>query len=97
VIFKDDDKLDVMAKALVESGDYRVLRRLVPRDSAPSDGPGAKIGIVLDAETTGLDRCNDEVIELAMVKFDYLPDGCILGLRTSSVPSMSLPSRSLPT
>src|SRR5215212_8521400 len=65
-----------MAKLLEDSGDYRVLRRLVPRDvftSIPADQP-VKIGIVLDVETTGLDAKTDEVIELGMVKFSYLPD-----------------------
>jgi DNA polymerase-3 subunit epsilon len=80
-MFKDDDKLAEMAKALVESGDYRVLRRLVPRAAVPSDGQGAKTAVILDTETTGLDQRMDEVIELAMVKFDYLYDGRIVGVR----------------
>ncbi|WP_271574733.1 exonuclease domain-containing protein [Bradyrhizobium sp. CCBAU 11361] len=34
-----------------------------------------------DTETTGLDHAKDEIIELGMVKFDYTPDGRIVGLR----------------
>jgi DNA polymerase-3 subunit epsilon len=81
VILRNGDKLAEMAKALVDSGDYRVLRRLVPRAAAPSDGQVAKVGVIVDVETTGLDRHKDEVIELGMVKFDYLADGRILGVK----------------
>ncbi len=66
-----------MALALEGSGDYRVLRRLVPRDaitSIPADQP-IKVGVLLDVETTGLDTKTDEVIELGMIKFAYCPDG----------------------
>jgi DNA polymerase-3 subunit epsilon len=66
-----------MAQILEKSGDYKVLRRLVPRDVITSncaDQP-FRVGILLDVETTGLDAKKDEVIELGMVKFAYLPDG----------------------
>ena len=33
------------------------------------------------SETTGLDTRKNEIIELGMVKFDYLPDGRIAGVR----------------
>jgi DNA polymerase III subunit epsilon len=66
-----------MAAALEATGDYRVLRRLMPRDrfvEVPAEEP-LKIGIALDLETTGLDTMRDEVIEIGMVKFAYTKDG----------------------
>ncbi|MGY4431236.1 DNA polymerase III epsilon subunit-like protein [Bradyrhizobium sp. F1.13.1] len=71
-----------MAEALGRSTDYRVLRRLVPRAACqPAIGQDCRTGILLDTETTGLDQPNDEIIELGMVKFDYTPDGRIVGIR----------------
>jgi DNA polymerase III subunit epsilon len=81
VTSRGDDKLAEMARALALSGDYRVLRRLVPRAVAPSVGGETKTCVILDVETTGLDAGRDEVIELGMVKFDYRLDGRVAGLR----------------
>ena len=80
-MLENDQTLAAMAEALARSADYRVLRRLVPRTNfVASIGP-AKTAILLDVETTGLDQRKDEVVELGMVKFDYLPDGRIAGIR----------------
>ncbi|MGY2930844.1 DNA polymerase-3 subunit epsilon [Bradyrhizobium sp. GM22.5] len=81
-MFQSASDLAAMAEALSRSTDYRVLRRLAPRPtSMPASGQETKIGILLDTETTGLDHARDEVIELGMVKFDYLPDGRIVSVR----------------
>ncbi|CAN5217155.1 3'-5' exonuclease [soil metagenome] len=93
---QDTQTLDAMAEALAQSGDYRVLRRLVPRtEFAPTNGGEVRSGILLDVETTGLDPLRDEIIELAMVKFDYLLDGTITRI-ADMFSAFNEPSRPIP-
>ncbi|RVU36010.1 hypothetical protein EOI86_12245 [Hwanghaeella grinnelliae] len=67
------------AAALLETDpDYRVLRRLdvglIPVTPPENQGGGTvRRAVFLDTETTGTDVLRDEVIELAMVAFDYDP------------------------
>ncbi|KKM17421.1 hypothetical protein LCGC14_1675940 [marine sediment metagenome] len=71
-----------MLRHLEDSGNYRVLRRLVPRPVVGRDklvtiarAKDQKLGLIVDAETTGLDHRADEIIELGMVLFSYDDDG----------------------
>lgn len=59
------------ARLLDTCDDYRVLRRLKPRevDASYQPGPGEFIAVIVDVETTGLDHRRDEVIEIGMVSF----------------------------
>jgi DNA polymerase III subunit epsilon len=95
-MLENDLTLAAMAEALAKSADYRVLRRLVPRTTfPPSIGQSTKTGVLFDVETTGLDQAKDEVIELGMVKFDYMPDGRIVGIK-SVFSSFNEPSEPIP-
>lgn len=72
---------DAMIAKLDETGNYKILRRLVPGACVQAhDGSPVRHGIVLDCETTGLDPRGisgaqpDEIIELAMLKFAFTED-----------------------
>ena len=69
---------EAMASTLEATGNYRVLRKIVPRHQmTPDDGSATKTALFVDVETTGLDPARHEIIELAMVPFTYGMDGCI--------------------
>ena len=92
----DDPTLEALAEQLDRSGDYRVLRRLVPRrEIQPNDGSGRFTGLFLDLETTGLFPDSDEIIEIAMLPFTYSADGRIFsvqdGFNRLRQPSIKIP------
>jgi DNA polymerase-3 subunit epsilon len=90
------EDLAAIAEMLSKSPDYRVLRKLTPRtEFAPIEGQPLKTGILLDVETTGLNTGRDEVIELAMIKFDYLTDDRIARI-TGVFSSFNEPSTPIP-
>lgn len=86
--------LETMALQLEASGHYRLLRRFTGNSLVPAaDTDALREGIYLDVETTGKDAARDEIIELAMVPFQYDAEGrmCAVGkpfvqLREPSIP-----------
>lgn len=69
----DAETVEKMASALEATGNYKILRRLVPRRAEPKS-PGDRVGLIIDVETTGLDTSRNEVLELAAIKFGYTDD-----------------------
>jgi DNA polymerase-3 subunit epsilon len=67
-------ELEAAARELERSEEYRVLRRLRPkqrlREGAPKSDRLAR-GVVLDVETTGCDLAKDRIVELALVSFTF--------------------------
>jgi DNA polymerase III subunit epsilon len=70
---KDAETTETMARTLEATGNYRILRRLVPRSPAPLSATD-RIGLIIDLETTGLDTTRNEVLEIAAIKFGYADD-----------------------
>lgn len=81
-----DQDLETLALTLERDQNYRVIRRLPEisyynePDTALEESGEMRRGIFLDVETTGLDSATDQVIELALVPFDFAPDGRIFRL-----------------
>ncbi len=88
---------DALIRQLEATGEFRVLRRFVPRERYDDAGPdGLKQGLVVDVETTGLDPAADAIIELAAVPFTFRPtDGAVV---TVEAPATWLedPGRAIP-
>jgi DNA polymerase-3 subunit epsilon len=87
----------IRSSASVDPAEWRLLRRLrVPDRFNDPQGGTLKRALVVDVETTGLSTENDDVIQLAMLPFDYeVESGRILkvhktsafdGLREPAVP-----------
>jgi DNA polymerase-3 subunit epsilon len=80
------EALETMARQLEASGRYRLLRRFEGCTlSTPSDPSSLRHGVYLDVETTGKDAAREEIIELAMVPFQYDAEGRLCAVGTPFV------------
>jgi len=91
----NETDLEAMAAALEASGKYRVLRQIsLPRASRLADANLRK-AVFLDVETTGLRADRDEVIQLAMLPFQFDDKGRVVGV-LDGFNAFSEPSRPIP-
>jgi DNA polymerase III subunit epsilon len=91
-----NEEAEILARRLEATGNYKVLRRLVPPDPvATPAGYGDRFGIIIDLETTGLDASKHEILEVAMVKFRYSNGGQITGV-TDIFQAFNQPSAHIP-
>lgn len=65
-----------MVAHLIETGRYRILKRLEPRPIAAIVRPDYPLrGVIIDTETTGLNHRKDEIIEIGAIAFTYDQQG----------------------
>jgi DNA polymerase-3 subunit epsilon len=87
-------------RRLEASADHRVLRRVPPVEQWRLEAPVTKVrrAVFLDTETTGLDLERDEVIELALLPFEYERDtGRIVRIdRERALSALRQPSLPIP-
>lgn len=92
--------IDDAVRTIASNADYRLLRRIPSAQTwrLPARDGDLRRAIFVDTETTGLDGEADEVIELAMVPFDYERDsGKIVAVHVDlALDQLRQPSRPIP-
>ena len=86
----DSTEIEKSIRSLEMFGNYRVTKRFKKVDSYNNDSENIDkqlklIGVFVDVETTDSSAERDKVIELALVPFEYTPDGKIYRVLDSYV------------
>lgn len=86
-----------MVDCLLETGRYRILKKLEPRAVATTKRAGFPLrGVITDTETTGLSHRKDEIIEIGVIAFSFDHDGNI-GDVTGVYGGMQQPTVTIPS
>lgn len=93
----DPSAVEQAAELLAGHPDFRVLRRLQPRDDfgVAVSGPVTSV-VILDTETTGTDADSDQVIELAMLRVETLTESGTAVRVTAVFEGLEDPGRPIP-
>ncbi len=89
---------EALARQLDDTGEFKVLRRFVPRSSygEPEGGEETRTALFVDVETTGMQWMTDRIIEFAGVPFTFGKEsGRIISVGTPFV-SLEDPGRPVP-
>lgn len=73
--------IEIAIATLLSSGDFVVLRKIdLARDHrfTRKSVPGARKGLCIDTETTGLDHAQEKIIELGIVAFEFDPESAAI-------------------
>ncbi|MBI1208192.1 MAG: 3'-5' exonuclease [Azospirillum sp.] len=89
------EDVEALALRLERDPDYRILRRVKPRNVFATPIGETKIGVLLDTETTGLDWREDKVLELAMIAFEFDDRGQVCRVR-KRFQALNDPGRPIP-
>jgi DNA polymerase-3 subunit epsilon len=85
-----------MVDCLLETGRYRILKKLEPPAVATTVRPGFPLrGVILDTETTGLSHRKDEIIEIGAIAFTF-DEGGNLGDVTRIYSGLQQPTVAIP-
>lgn len=86
-----------MVDCLLETGRYRILKRLETNVGPTVVRPGFPLrGVILDTETTGLNHRKDEIIEIGAIAFTFDANGN-LGDVTSVYSGLQQPAAPIPS
>jgi DNA polymerase-3 subunit epsilon len=95
-IYRDADVEDA-TRLLDAHPDFRVIRRILPRDSyAQGSDRCLSRGIIVDTETTGVNPEQDAIIELGMVLFEFDPETALVYRVLETLDQLEDPGFSVP-
>ena len=87
---------EAMVHRLEATGNYRILRKLLPRPIVLHPRPEfRRCGVIIDTETTGLNFRTDEIIEIGVITFTF-NDAGELGDVTGIYGGLQQPKNAIP-